>query len=96
MLTLCTVSLMPILCPVGICSLLVGFVIAILAASREAIAHLRRLHQIPCTRCAYFTGCHYLKCTVNPSLALTEAAIACRDFEPTAQTPALLCARCPK
>jgi hypothetical protein len=40
-----------------------------------------RMHQVPCDRCAYFTGDYNLKCTVHPCQALTEAAIDCRDFE---------------
>lgn len=92
---LCNIPVLAILCPVGLIGLLVALAIALVAASREAIAHLRRLHQIPCTRCAYFTGCHYLKCTVNPSTALTEAALACRDFAPAPQGQSL-CTRCPK
>jgi hypothetical protein len=40
-----------------------------------------RMHQVPCDRCAYFTGDYNLKCTVNPYWALTEEAIGCRDFE---------------
>jgi hypothetical protein len=40
-----------------------------------------RMHQVPCNRCAYFTGDYNLKCTVNPYRALTEEAISCRDFE---------------
>ena len=45
------------------------------------IQHLRRLHQIPCSRCTYFTRDYRLKCTVHPTIALTEDAIACRDYE---------------
>ena len=42
---------------------------------------LRRMHQVPCSRCMYLTGDYNLKCTVRPSNALTEQAIGCRDFE---------------
>ena len=48
----------------------------------RGVAHLRRLHQIPCSRCAFFTGDYRLKCTVHPCTALSEQAINCRDFEP--------------
>ena len=48
---------------------------------REGITTLKRLHQIPCDRCAFFTGDYRLKCTVRPIDALTENAIDCRDFE---------------
>ena len=47
---------------------------------KQAISHLKRLHQIPCNKCAYFTGDYRLKCTVNPIDAMSENAIGCRDF----------------
>ncbi|MDJ0694534.1 MAG: hypothetical protein QNJ50_09260 [Mastigocoleus sp. MO_188.B34] len=43
--------------------------------------HLRRLHQIPCNRCVFFTNDYRLKCTVNPTQACSEEAINCIDFE---------------
>ncbi len=49
-------------------------------AAREGIRHLRRLHQIPCDRCQYFTGEYLLKCTVHPCKAFSEDAINCLDF----------------
>lgn len=49
--------------------------------AKAAIIHLKNLHKIPCSKCLYFTGEYSLKCTVNPSTALSEAAIDCRDFE---------------
>ena len=42
---------------------------------------LRRMHQVPCSRCMYLTGDYNLKCTAWPSNALTEEAIGCRDFD---------------
>ncbi len=42
---------------------------------------LKRLHQIPCHQCAFFTGNYYLKCTIHPQKALTEEAIDCLDLE---------------
>jgi hypothetical protein len=46
----------------------------------RGIKYVVRLHQIPCSRCRYFTNSCYLKCTVNPHIAASESAIACRDF----------------
>ncbi len=43
--------------------------------------HLQRLHQIPCSRCDFFTGEYNLKCTVHPTKALNEAAIGCEDYQ---------------
>ena len=46
----------------------------------DAIAQAKRMHQIPCTKCRFFTGDYRLKCTVNPSAANTEQAIGCGDY----------------
>lgn len=46
----------------------------------DAIAQAKRMHQIPCTKCRFFTGDYRLKCTVNPSVANTEQAIGCSDY----------------
>lgn len=58
------------------------FIWAICVAFQDGMARLKRLHQIPCDRCAYFTGNTYLKCTVQPCRAFTEDALGCIDFEP--------------
>ncbi|MEM9806610.1 MAG: hypothetical protein AAF959_15155 [Cyanobacteria bacterium P01_D01_bin.56] len=47
---------------------------------QQGANYVRRLHQIPCSRCAYFTGDYRLKCTVHPMSALTEEAIGCMDY----------------
>ncbi|WP_319421442.1 hypothetical protein [Pleurocapsa sp. FMAR1] len=47
---------------------------------KQAVSYLKRLHQIPCDKCVYFTRDYRLKCTVNPSIAMSESAIGCRDF----------------
>jgi hypothetical protein len=48
---------------------------------QAGIVQLKRLHKIPCYKCKYFTNSHYLKCTVNPEIAGSEAAINCRDYQ---------------
>ena len=48
---------------------------------KQGINHVQRLHKIPCSNCAYFTGDYRLKCTIHPCIALSEEAIDCRDFE---------------
>ncbi|WZI66440.1 MAG: hypothetical protein HEQ35_00570 [Gloeotrichia echinulata IR180] len=48
---------------------------------KQGVIHVKRLHQIPCHKCDFFTNDYRLKCTVNPIIAGTEEAIACRDFE---------------
>ncbi len=62
---------------------------------KQGIKHLRRLHQIPCHGCQYFTGDYRLKCPVQPLIACTDEAIGCHDFSAIsrAQTsrPGILC-----
>ncbi|MEO0376994.1 MAG: hypothetical protein AAF329_20745 [Cyanobacteria bacterium P01_A01_bin.17] len=67
LLLLCSWGLMALLIKSGAQTLIQG------------ITHLKRLHSIPCHRCAYFTGHYQLKCTVHPCEALTEQAINCPD-----------------
>jgi len=47
----------------------------------QGITYVKRLHQIPCNQCTFFTGDYRLKCTVNPDMALTESALNCSDYE---------------
>ncbi|NEP80770.1 MAG: hypothetical protein F6K39_22920 [Okeania sp. SIO3B3] len=49
---------------------------------QQGINYVQRLHQIPCSRCTFFTGDYRLKCTVHPDNALTETALNCSDYEP--------------
>ncbi|PSF37937.1 hypothetical protein C7H19_08155 [Aphanothece hegewaldii CCALA 016] len=49
--------------------------------SVSGLTYVKKLHQVPCDKCIYFTGDYRLKCTVNPYMALSEEAINCRDFE---------------
>lgn len=63
-----------------------------LKITKQAVDHLKRLHQVPCSNCAYFTGDYRLKCTVNPIVAMSEEAIGCRDFlYEDGQTPQVSC-----
>ncbi len=52
---------------------------------RGGWAMSKRLHQIPCSHCRFFTGNYLLKCTVHPDTALSEAAIQCRDYRTQSQ-----------
>ena len=70
------------LCPILIWVVLVFFFLSICLAIHDGIARLKRLHQIPCSRCTFFTGSYYLKCTVHPCKALSEEAIHCLEYEP--------------
>ena len=51
-------------------------------AARNQITTLKRLNQVPCSNCRFYTGNHYLLCTVHPSTALKEEAINCPDYCP--------------
>ncbi|MEM7062564.1 MAG: hypothetical protein AAF572_05300 [Cyanobacteria bacterium P01_B01_bin.77] len=65
---------------IGICIALLLCVWQTLHTLKQGASYVRRLHQIPCSRCAYFTSDYRLKCTVNPVTALTEEAIDCVDY----------------
>ncbi len=78
MLTICFVCLW--------FSMILMFVWSALQALKHGITHLKRLHQIPCSKCDFFTNDYRLKCTVNPVTACTEKAINCIDFEAKTKT----------
>ncbi|MBD6618010.1 hypothetical protein FNW02_19820 [Komarekiella sp. 'clone 1'] len=61
---------------------LIFFILSILFTLKQGISHLKKLHQIPCHACEYFTNDYRLKCTVHPKKACSELAIECIDFEP--------------
>ena len=48
---------------------------------KKGFDYLEKLHEIPCSKCMYFTGDYRLKCPVNPLAALSEEAVDCRDFQ---------------
>jgi hypothetical protein len=79
------------LCPILICSLLIAFLLSICVAIRDGVIRLKRLHQVPCSHCAFFTGDYRLKCTVHPCKALSEEAIGCLDYEPMVTSPRTSC-----
>lgn len=51
------------------------------ALLQDTTRHATLLHQIPCSRCRFFSDTHPLKCTVHPTIAMTEAAIGCPDYQ---------------
>ena len=62
-------------------SIIGGFILWKLSQGMDqGIHYVKKIHQIPCANCIYFTGDPRLKCTVDPIKALTENAIACGDF----------------
>lgn len=48
---------------------------------RRGVDAVKKLHQIPCSSCRFYTGSYHLKCTLHPKIALSENAIDCRDYE---------------
>ncbi len=49
--------------------------------ARDSVKIAQKMHQIPCTGCQFFTADYRLKCTVHPSIANTEEAIHCLDYQ---------------
>lgn len=50
------------------------------SAVAASVARSKRMHQIPCADCVFFTADYRLKCPVRPTIALTEEAIGCSDY----------------
>lgn len=55
-------------------SSVIGMIVAVVKRSKK-------MHEIPCSRCQYFTNNYRLKCSVNPFEASTEEAINCKDYQ---------------
>ncbi|MEH2111709.1 hypothetical protein [Nostoc sp.] len=73
--------LVPI-CFVVAWTVIVLVVLSLCAAARDSLTTAKQMHQIPCTGCQFFTDNYRLKCTVRPSIANTEEAIDCSDYQP--------------
>ena len=67
-------SLIIICCLLSLC-------FSIYQALIAGVKNVKKLHQIPCSSCAFFTGDYRLKCTIHPCKALSEEAINCFDYE---------------
>ncbi|MEM1395589.1 MAG: hypothetical protein AAF915_08985 [Cyanobacteria bacterium P01_D01_bin.50] len=61
--------------------LMIIFSITVVRAFKQGAEQLKKLHQIPCYKCDFFTNDYRLKCTVNPVIACSEEALGCIDFE---------------
>ncbi len=73
--------LVPI-CFVVAWTVIILIVWSLCAAARDGLTTAKQMHQIPCTGCQFFTDNYRLKCTVRPSIANTEEAIDCSDYQP--------------
>ncbi|MEB3182494.1 MAG: hypothetical protein VKL59_26175 [Nostocaceae cyanobacterium] len=72
---------------VPICFVLAWTVVILAAwslwsAARDGVKTAKKMHQIPCSTCQFFTNDYRLKCTVHPAVANTEQAINCTDYQP--------------
>jgi hypothetical protein len=73
--------LVPI-CFIGAWTLIILVAWSLWATARDSVTTAKQMHQIPCTSCKFFTDNYRLKCTVHPSIANTEEAINCSDYQP--------------
>jgi hypothetical protein len=63
-------------------TVIILFAWSIWSAARDSVTTAKQMHQIPCSGCQFFTDDYRLKCTVHPSIANTEEAISCIDYQP--------------
>ena len=73
----------PFLSPIYLVSawvLLILIIRTVFKAIADVIKTAKKMHQIPCSNCEYFTNNYRLKCTLHPKLAQTEGAISCSDY----------------
>lgn len=78
-------AIQPLLIPICFVvawSVIILLVFSLCAAARDSVNTAKQMHQIPCTGCQFFTDNYRLKCTVRPSIANTEEAINCSDYQP--------------
>lgn len=50
------------------------------SAIASTVTNAKRMHQIPCAYCVFFTNDHRLKCPVHPKRAMSDEAIGCVDY----------------
>jgi len=70
------------ICFVSAWVLIIGVSWTLGRAMRDGIAQAKRMHQIPCAHCQFFTNDYRLKCTIHPHYANSERAIDCLDYKP--------------
>ncbi|QLE48187.1 hypothetical protein FD724_08665 [Nostoc sp. C057] len=49
---------------------------------KNEIVSIKHVQQHPCKNCQFFHKNSYLKCAVNPAIALTKEALNCSDYSP--------------
>jgi hypothetical protein len=50
--------------------------------NRKQMNQTKQQAQLPCKKCHFFQNNPYIKCAVNPGLALTKEAMECSDYQP--------------
>ncbi len=70
------------ICFIAAWGLLILAIWSLWSAARDSVSTAKQMHQIPCSGCQYFTADYRLKCTIHPSIASTEEAISCIDYQP--------------
>lgn len=48
----------------------------------KIVFNINSLNKLPCQNCDFFCSNNYLKCAVQPSMVMTEAAKNCSDYSP--------------
>jgi hypothetical protein len=49
---------------------------------QQNLLSLKLNQKIPCDRCQFLSRNSYLQCAIHPSIAATENAVDCADYEP--------------
>lgn len=70
-------SLIFVLCGIAICNLISEILTIV---RKKLVVIQKRVEEVPCENCRFFSNNPYLKCTVHPSIVLTKEAIHCPDY----------------
>ncbi len=77
----------PLVCAAVLWGVLVCLLWDAVCWIRQTKLNLQRQFAVPCHRCRYANPDYrYLKCTVNPQGAFSEAALGCGDFRAEEET----------
>lgn len=55
--------------------------------NRKDMKTSKDIAQLPCKKCQFFSNNPYVKCAVNPCVAMTTAANECQDYRPRDRRP---------
>lgn len=65
-----------------ICSLFFLILVKRSKPTNKIGCNIQQTSEVPCRNCRFFSHNPYLKCAVNPSIAMTAQAIDCSDYKP--------------